>query len=295
MSTRGWNSTLARRLQLAAVWLALLVLWEGAYRTVGWKPWVFPAPSHVLDAALGMLEIRTYFGEPLGPGWPMTDPLQAAAAPAVGAVHDSPLVRALAVSAVRLTLGFTVSLAFGLVVGVALWRLAFLNALLGPLFLGLQTLPSVCWVPLAILTFGINERGILFVLIMGSAFSMAIAMRDGLRALPPVYRAAGMMLGARRLHLYGFVLLPASLPALAGTLRQGFSFAWRSLLGAELILLTQRRGVGFLLNVGRDFADVAQVVAVMVVMVAVGMAMDRWVFAILERRVGQRFGLASPK
>lgn len=296
MSTPSWKPTLVRRLQLAAVWLALLLLWEGAYRTIGWKPWVFPAPSHVLDATLGMLDIRTYFGEPLGPGWPMTDPLQAdPASTAIGNVVGSPLVRALAVSAGRLLLGFSAALAFGLFIGVVLWRLAFLNALLGPLFLGLQTLPSVCWVPLAILTFGINERGILFVLFMGSAFSMAIAMRDGLRALPPVYRVAGIMLGARRLHLYAFVLLPASLPALAGTLRQGFSFAWRSLLGAELILLTQRRGVGFLLNVGRDFADVAQVVAVMVVMVAVGMAMDRWVFAVLEKRVCQRFGLTSPK
>jgi NitT/TauT family transport system permease protein len=130
-------------------------------------------------------------------------------------------------------------------------------------------------------------------MIMGSAFAMAIGMRDGLRALPPIYRAAGRMLGARGLRLYSSVLVPASLPTLAGTLRQGFSFAWRSLLGAELILLAQRRGLGFLLNMGRDFSDVAQVVAMMIVMVIVGMAIDRWVFAVFEHRVRLRFGLAQ--
>ncbi len=296
MSTPNWKTGISRRARVAAVWLVLILAWEAAYRAIGWKPWVFPAPSHVVDATLSMLNIHTYLGEPLGPGWPLANPMpvddpRAPGTPVIG----SPLVSALTYSGLRMAIGFTAALAFGVAAGLLLWRITFVDSLLGPLFLGLQTLPSVCWVPLAILTFGINERGILFVLFMGSAFSMAIAMRDGLRALPPIYRAAGIMLGARGLRLYFRVLLPASLPAFAGTLRQGFSFAWRSLLGAELILLTQRRGIGFLLNVGRDFADVAQVVAVMIVMIAVGMAVDRWCFAIIERRVRTRFGLAQPR
>src|SRR5208282_4982998 len=113
------------------------------------------------------------------------------------------------------------------------WRWKDINDFLGPAFLGLQTLPSVCWVPLAVLVFGLNEIGILFVLIMG----IAISMRDGLKNTSPVYRLAGMMLGARRWRLYRYVLLPAGLPALASSLRQGFTFAWRSLMGAELILV----------------------------------------------------------
>ena len=174
-----------------------------------------------------------------------------------------------------------------------MWRLAFIDAVLGPVFLGLQTLPSVCWVPMGILLFGINERSILFVLVMGSFFAVAISMRDGLRTVPPIYISAGVMLGARKARLYRHVLLPSSLPALAGTLRQGFSFAWRSLMGAELILIVQRRGLGFLLNMGRETADIAQVVAVMVIMVGVGMVIDRWVFAVIERRVRTRFGLVA--
>ena len=296
MSTPSLKPALFRAMKLALVWVLALSLWEGAYRAVQWKAWVFPAPSHVLDATLAMLNIRTYFGEDLHKGWPLQSDAEAGAPEQdSGSVFESPLVRALPVSGGRLAIGFTVSLGFGLMFGLALWRLPFFNSLLGPVFLGLQTLPSVCWVPLAILTLGITESGILFVLVMGSAFSMAIAMRDGLRTLPPTYSAAGRMLGARRARLYLYVLLPACLPAFAGTLRQGFSFAWRSLLGAELILLTQRRGLGFLLNIGRDFNDVAQVVAVMIVMIAVGMAIDQWVFAVIEHRIRLRFGLTQPR
>lgn len=285
-----------RRLLLIAVWVGVILAWEGAYRTIGWRPWIFPAPSHVVDAMLGLLNIDTYFGEDVHHGWPWTPADPGSAVTPLsrnGGIIRSPLVRAAWVSGVRLVIGLVASLGAGLLVGIGLWRLAFLNSLLGPLFLGLQTLPSVCWAPLGVLAFGINEKGIMFVLIMGSAFSVAIAMRDGLRALPPVYRDAGRMLGACGLSLYTRVLLPASLPALAGTLRQCFAFAWRSLLGAELILMTQRRGLGFLLSAGREYANVAQVVAVMIVMVGVGMAMDRLVFAIIEHRVRRRFGLAD--
>ena len=161
-----------------------------------------------------------------------------------------------------------------------------------PPVLGLQTLPSVCWVPLAVLCFGINETGILFVLVMGSFSAAALSLRDGLRTIPPLYPRAGLMLGARGWKLYRYVLLPASLPALAGSLRTGFSFAWRSLMGAELIFFVERRGLGFLLQTGRDFSDIAQVVAVMVIMVGIGMLADRWIFAILQRRIQARFGLA---
>src|SRR5207237_6425242 len=115
-----------------------------------------------------------------------------------------------------------------------------------PLFLGLQTLPSVCWVPLAIVWYGINEQAVLYVLVMGSFFAIALSLRDGLRTIPPLYPRAGLMLGARGWKLYRYVLLPASLPALAGSLRTGFSFAWRSLMGAESIFFVERRGLGFL-------------------------------------------------
>jgi NitT/TauT family transport system permease protein len=234
---------------------------------VHWKPWLFPAPSTIYDAIVEMLRHQ----------------------PASG---GRPLVEAVAISMARLAVGFVISIVLGAMLGLLMWRNRTLDEFLGPLFLGLQTLPSVCWVPLAILMLGLNEKGVLFVVVMGSFFAIAIALRDGLRTIPPIYQRAGAMLGTRGWKMYRYVLLPASLPALASSLRQGFSFAWRSLMGAELIFAVQRHGLGFLLQTGRDFADVAQVVAVMAIMVIIGMMADRLFFGVLEKSIHRRFGLA---
>ena len=204
-----------------------------------------------------------------------------------------PLFIALAVSLIRLFVGFSLSIALGATLGVLMWRFKSLDEFFGPLFLGLQTLPSVCWVPLAIIAFGINESGVLFVVVMGSFFAIAIALRDGLRQIPPIYQRAGAMLGTSGWKMYRYVLLPASLPAMASSLRQGFSFAWRSLMGAEFVFTAVRHhGLGFLLDTGRNFSDVPQVIAVMIIMVLLGMAADRLAFGVLERSVHRRFGLS---
>lgn len=268
-------------------WTLILIAWETAYRVVGWQPVRFPAPSHVLDSLLNLAGFQTGFGQPLSAHWPgveeqMTTP------------GGRPLVWAPLISGYRLAVGFIISLVAGLGLGLAMWRSRFINDLLGPLFLGLQTLPSVCWVPLAVILFGLQEQGILFVLVMGSCFAIAIGLRDGLRVIPPVYQRAGLMLGAGGWKMYRYVLLPASLPAMASSLRQGFSFAWRSLMGAELVMSSVRNhGLGYHLEVGRAFLDTAQVVAVMAIMIGVAMLVDRSLFAPLERRVHRRFGLVS--
>ena len=276
-------------LQRVLIWLLLLAAWEGAYRVVGWKPWKFPAPSHVVDSLLDMLGMRSGFGQALHAGWPKSsDPPP----PRIGEDRLPPLIRANLVSAVRLLIGFVLSISIGAIIGIAMWRFAPLNDFLGPLLLGLQTLPSVCWVPLSILTFGLSEKSVMFVLIMGSFSAIAIALRDGLQTMPPLYRRAGLMLGAKGWKLYRYVLLPASLPAFATSLRQGFSFAWRSLLGAELILTAvQYHGLGFLLTSARDVGGVADVIAVMIVMIVIGMLADRWVFAKIQQAINARFGL----
>jgi NitT/TauT family transport system permease protein len=248
-------------------WAALLGAWELAWRIVGWKPWVFPAPSHIIQSLLTLLGGGTHYALP----------------------------SALAISATRLVVGFGASTVIGMLLGIALWQWSWLDRTFGGFFLGLQTLPSVCWVPLSVLVFGLNEVGILFVLIMGSAFAIAIGFRDGLRTIPPVYERAGLMMGARGAKLYASVLVPASMPAFVTSLRQGFSFAWRSLMGAELIFMVRGQGVGYLLHQGREFSDIAQVMATMTIMVVFGMVFDRAAFAPLERRVHARFGLIGAR
>jgi NitT/TauT family transport system permease protein len=285
--SKSTGNNLAQMFRRLLIWVAIIAIWEGAYRLIGWRPWIFPAPSHVIDALLAMLNIRAGFGEPLGHGWPFQ--------PGVGMVRGtllaSPLLSACLWSAIRLCLGFLLSIAIGGSIGVLMWRVEAVDRFLGPLLLGIQTLPSVCWVPLAVLVMGLTEQAVMFVLVMGSFAAIAIALRDGLRTMPPLYRRAGLMLGATGWRLYRYVLLPASLPAFATSLRQGFSFAWRSLLGAELILAVERHGLGFLLETGRSYQDIAQVVAVMVVMIAIGMLADRLVFARLQQNINARFGL----
>jgi NitT/TauT family transport system permease protein len=243
-----------------------LASWEAAFRVFHWKPYIFPAPSTLFESLKDMLTYHAASG-------------------------GRPLVIGIGVSMARLAVGFLLSIVLGALLGILMWRFKTLDEFLGPLFLGLQTLPSVCWVPLAMLVLGLNERGVLFVVVMGSFFAIAIALRDGLRTIPPIYQRAGAMLGTSGWKMYRYVLLPASLPALASSLRQGFSFAWRSLMGAELIFAVQRQGLGFLLQTGRDFADVAQVIAVMAIMVIIGMAADRLAFGVLERSIHRRFGL----
>ena len=292
--------------------MAVLGLWETAYRLIGWRDYVFPAPSHVLDAALDLMNIHVGFGQPVHgtPGWPRLDgesligkiDLDPDDVPAgwphfarvvYGYILSTDLLSATLVSGGRLIVGFILSVILGSLLGGIMWRVKALDEFFGPLFLGLQTLPSVCWIPLAVILFGLSENGLMFVLVMGSFFSVAIAFRDGLRIIPPLYQRAGRMLGADGWRLYRYVLLPAALPALASSLRQGFGFAWRSLMGAEMILHADHAGLGWLLEVGRDNNAIAQVVAVMAVMVMLGMAADRFAFAKLERVVASRFGLSG--
>jgi NitT/TauT family transport system permease protein len=280
-------------LKRLVIWVLLLTTWEAAFRVIQWRAYNFPAPSQVLDSMLNMLGVSSGFGEPLHPGWPRPTDSTPDSSPLPSRLIHSPLVSANIVSGLRLIGGFAISVVIGAFLGLCMWRWDGLNDFFGPVCLGLQTLPSVCWVPLAVLVFGLNEIGILFVLIAGSAFGIAISMRDGLGTIPPLYQRAGLMMGARRWKLYRYVMLPASLPALSSSLRQGFTFAWRSLMGAELILIADNRGLGFLLKSGEDNSDIAQVVAVMIVMVVIGMLVDRFAFAPIERRVHMRFGLAA--
>jgi len=272
----------------------VLATWEAAYRIVEWNDYSFPAPSHVVDAMLDLLNVRTAFGDHLHHGWPrpvgehlIVD----------GGVIRSRLVFANLTSGLRLGCGFAISIILGIALGGVMWRFVPVNEFFGPLALGLQTLPSVCWVPIAIVAFSYSEAGILFVMVMGSMFAVAISVRDGLRTIPPLYERAGLMLGASGWRLYRFILLPAALPAMSSGLRQGFSFAWRSLMGAELVFgaALYPKGLGSMLEDARNIYGTPYVIAVMIVMVIFGMVADRLIFAPLEKRISRRFGLSGAK
>lgn len=236
----------------------LLLLWEGLARSGIWPPYLFPGPLAVGEALLSGLR-RGLF------------------------------VTATLVSIQRLAIGYGIALVIGLALGVLIGRVKVVEETIGSLVLGLQALPSVCWLPLAILWFGLNERAIIFVVVLGALFSITLGVEAGVKNTPPIYLRAARTLGARGLALYTQVVIPAALPAILSGLKQGWSFAWRSLMAGELLFFTL--SLGNLLQTGRDLNDAAQVMAVMVLIILVGVTIDRLLFAPLERRVRERWGL----
>src|SRR5207237_8703483 len=167
----------------------------------------------------------------------------------------------------------------------------FLDQILVGVLVGLLSLPSICWLLIALLWFGLSEKAILFVVVMGSLLSLTISMETGRKQLPKIYSMAGRNLGARGLKLFLNVTLPASLPYIVTGLKQGWAFAWRSLISGEMIFVTL--GLGQLLIMGRDLHDLRQVVAVMILIVALGYIVDGLVFKTIERLLEQRWGLAA--
>lgn len=198
-------------------------------------------------------------------------------------------IRGIIISLRRIFIGFGISLAIGIPLGLLTGAYRWLDETCGSLMLGLQTLPSICWLPLSILWFGLNERAILFVVVMGAMLSIALAVESGVRNIPPLYLRAGKNLGARGFALFSNVIFPAAFPSIISGMKLGWSFAWRSLMAGELIFVSL--GLGHLLMMGRELNDMSQVIGVMVILVGIGLFFDRLVFSRLEQGVRRRWGL----
>lgn len=248
------------RVQQAAFLATLLLGWELLARSGAFPIWLFPPPTHVF-ATFGRL------------------------------VADGRLPAAAARSLARLAQGYLLSAAVGVPLGIALARSRFVQAAVRPVVLGLQALPSICWLPLAILWFGLSDAAVLFVVVMGSVLAIAIATEDGVAGIDPILLRAAGTLGIRGPRFHLGVLLPAALPGILTGLKLGWSFAWRALLAGELLFASG--GLGQLLSAGREVLDAAQVMAVMVSIVLIGVAVDQVLFRILELRVRRRWGLVE--
>jgi NitT/TauT family transport system permease protein len=235
-----------------------LLTWELLSRFGPWPRWLFPGP---LDVAASLGQIAS----------------------------DGRLAAAAARSLARLAQGYAASVAIGVPLGIAMARAELLRRALRPIVLGLQALPSICWLPLAMLWFGLSELAILFVVLMGSVLAIAIATEDAVAGVDPVLLRAAGTLGVRGPRFHLGVLLPAALPGILTGLKLGWSFAWRALMAGELLFVAG--GLGQLLQAGREVLDAALVMAVMAAIVAVGMAVDRVLFRIVELRVRRRWGL----
>jgi NitT/TauT family transport system permease protein len=177
-----------------------------------------------------------------------------------------------------------------MILGLGVASNRFLEETMGGLLVSLQSLPSICWWPLALLWFGFNQNAILFVVVMGSLLSVTIAMEDGRKQMPKIYGMAGRNLGARGFQLFWHVLLPASLPYIVTGLKQGWAFAWRSLITAEMLYVSL--GLGQVLMMGRETSNTDAVIAVMILIIGLGYIVDGLIFKSLERRLQHKWGLA---
>lgn len=195
-------------------------------------------------------------------------------------------------SLLRLLVGFAVSVVAGTAFGLLMVASSFVERSFGSLVIGLQSIPSIAWLPLAILWFGLGESAVLFVVVIGSFPAVALATVTSVRQVPPLLQRAGRTLGARGWRLYRHVVLPAAVPGYVGGLQQGWAFAWRSLMAGELII-SGALGLGQLMNISREALDTQTVIAVMVVIVLIGMAVDLAVFGALDLRIRARRGLST--
>jgi NitT/TauT family transport system permease protein len=254
------QSNATRILRVVAFYAILILAWQLVYNTHIWSPYLLPEPGRV------WLSLNRY-------------------------VHNGVLLSSIASTMERMLVGFAIAFVIGMSMGVAIGTIPWLDGTLGTLVLGMQSLPSISWLPLGILWFGLTEQAVIFIVILGSVWAIAISARDGVRNIPVLQRRAAQVFGASRLQTIWYVTLPGMLPSMAQGLKLGWSFSWRSLMAAELIFVTV--GLGHLLELGRDTNNMALVLAIMGVIIGVGLAFDRLLFGPLESWVRSRWGLAQ--
>ena len=210
-------------------------------------------------------------------------------------VANGKIPDAFAITMHRAVVGYAIACALGLVIGVSFSRWRVLRVALGSFITGLQTMPSIAWFPLAILLFQKSEGAITFVVVLGATPSIANGVINGSDQVPPLLLRAGNVLGARGLQLYRTVTMPASLPSILGGLKQGWAFAWRSLMAGELLVIVPRVfSVGARLQNARDLSDVPDLQANMIVILAIGIFVDALFFGSAQRFIRRRWGLVDP-
>lgn len=245
--------------RLLVFFTVVIAIWQVIASAHIWPSYVFPTPKTTAEALRQGFTDRTF-------------------------------AIAIATSLKRVVIGYSIAVIGGILLGALIGASSWLEDTLGTVVSGLQSLPSLCWVPVAILWFGLSEKAILFVTVAGSLLAVTINVVTGIRSVPKMYVTAGRNLGARGINMYLHVFLPASLPHILSGLKQGWALAWRSLISGEMIFLSL--GLGQLLMMGRDLNDLSQVFAVMILITAIGYTVERFAFAPTESRVRARWGVA---
>ncbi len=257
LAVRAWAAFWPKALAIVIV----LAIWQ-LIHVSGWKKVIFPGPGATLANLWGQLQTGL-------------------------------LWHAIATTASRAVVGFGLAVLIGAVVGALVSRIAPLRAAVGSLITGLQTMPSIAWFPFAIILFGITTTAILFVIVLGAAPSIANGLIAGVDYTPPLLLKVGKMMGLRRLSLYWHLILPASLPAFVAGMRQGWAFAWRSLMAGELlVIIANQPSLGVLLSTDQDQADMQSATAIIIVILVLGILVHT-LFSVADKAIRRRWGLTG--
>jgi NitT/TauT family transport system permease protein len=206
----------------------------------------------------------------------------------VDGVRDGTISEAATKTLIRLAFSFAVAVALGVGLGLALALNEFARRAIRPLIVALQITPFVAWVPLAVVWFGVGERAVVFVAIVGSFPAMTLATIQAFRQVPPLYERTGRTLGARGWTLYRSIVFPAALPGVMAGLQQAWGFAWKALMAGEVIVVAARSGLGQLVRPG---TSIPSALAALAVIVAIGVAVDYLLFGQLDRKIRRKRGL----
>lgn len=239
---------------------AIIAFWEIGSRLELWHPLIFPSLSSVFSAL-------------------------------VEGFQDKTLIYDLIASFKRLAVGLAISLVIGTLIGILLGKSKTADDTLGAVILALQSVPSIVWLPLAIMWFGLNEKAVIFVTILGGTFVMALNMRTGIKNVSPLYIKAAQTMGANGIDLFTRVIFPASIPYVVTGSRLAWAFAWRALMAGEL--LSTGPGLGYTLRYASDFGRMDIVIGVMIIIGAIGMIVDQLIFQRIEKSVIKKWGLES--
>ena len=241
-----------------AFYIILVAVWQAISMSEIWPSNIFPSPYEVAEDLAYMSS-------------------------------DGSLFYGIGTTMMRLIIGLAIAIGGGIVLGIFMARVETVNQTIGSLVLGLQSIPSIAWVPLGILWFGLTDAGIIFVTAIGAVFAVTLNTYTGIKNIDPHYIEAARNMGAKGSQLITNVLIPAAFPYMISGFKQGWAFAWRGVIGAELLF--SFLGLGFLLNVGRQINEVSQVIAIMLVIMGIGMAVDGFLFKKIENKVMSRWGL----
>ena len=252
----------------AAVWPKLLAIalvlgvWELIHLS-GWKKYVLPGPGAVFANLWHQMQ-------------------------------HAELWQAIDITMRRAIIGFALSVLIGAVIGALASRIKPLRAAIGSMITALQTMPSIAWFPFAIILFGATTSAIVFVIVLGSAPSVANGLMTGVDYIPPLLLRAGKTMGLRRVALYRYLILPASLPAFVAGLKQAWAFAWRSLMAGELlVIIIGQPSIGAMLNAFQDQSDMTSAIAIIIVILALGLIVDA-LFTRADTVIRHRRGMTDP-